>query len=118
MASIASSLAGPALEGGDVRITGASDRLLALKKARLAGGATSNAKVEEAAQDFEAQFLSQMLENMYSTVEVNPDFGGGQGEEIYRSLLVNEYGKLIARTGGIGVADHVKKELLRLQEKH
>lgn len=113
MASIASIAA---LEGGDVRISSASDRLEALKKARLAGGAASKTKLEEAAQDFEAQFLSQMLENMFSTVEVNPDFGGGQGEEVYRSLLINEYGKIIARTGGIGVADHVKKELLRLQE--
>lgn len=84
----------------------------------IGGGdaAARNAKIDAAAQDFEAVFLAQMMEHMFSTLEVNPLFGGGEGEETFRSLLVDEYGKLMARAGGIGIADHVKRELLRLQE--
>ncbi len=79
-------------------------------------GAMNMAKIDKTAQEFEAQFIAQMLENMFSTVETNPVLGGGEGEEMYRSLMVDEYGKLLARSGGIGVADHVKREMLRLQE--
>jgi Rod binding domain-containing protein len=43
-------------------------------------------------------------------------FGGGKGEEMYRSLLVEEYGKTIAKAGGVGIADQVKAEMLKLQE--
>lgn len=87
-----------------------------LHKAKTAAKGLSAEKVDEVAQEFEAQFISQMLGNMFSTVEPNSVFGGGQAEETYRSFLVDEYGKLIARAGGIGVADHIKRELLRLQE--
>jgi Rod binding domain-containing protein len=43
-------------------------------------------------------------------------FGGGQGEKVFRSLLFQEYGKQTAKAGGIGIADMVQKEILRLQE--
>lgn len=68
------------------------------------------------AQDFEAFFLSQMFEHMFSGVEADPMFGGGQGEEVFRSMLFQEYGKSVARQGGIGLADMVQKEMLKLQE--
>lgn len=93
-----------------------SARIQELGKARGASRGLSADKIDQTAQEFEAQFISQMLENMFSTVETNPVLGGGEGEEMYRSLMVDEYGKLLARAGGIGVADHVKRELLRLQE--
>lgn len=91
-------------------------RIHDLGKARGAAKSLSAGKIDEAAQEFEAQFISQMLENMFSTIETNPELGGGEGEDMYRSLMVDEYGKLLARAGGIGVADHVKRELLRIQE--
>jgi peptidoglycan hydrolase FlgJ len=104
------------MEGLDtMRISNASGRLEGLKKSKGLSRARE-AQIDEAAQEFEAQFIAQMMENMFATVEVNPETGGGSAEEIYRSLLVNEYGKLIARTGGVGVADHVKREMIKLQE--
>ena len=53
---------------------------------------------------------------MFATIPTNDEFGGGESEKIYESMMVSEYGKLIARTGGIGLADHVKREMIRLQE--
>lgn len=76
----------------------------------------SLAKIEEVAQDFEAVFLGQMLEHMFSGIKTNEEFGGGEGEEMFRSLLVDEYGKAMSRAGGIGVAGYVKDQMLKLQE--
>ncbi len=68
------------------------------------------------AEDFEALFLSQMLQHMFAGVRTDGPFGGGHAETIYRSMLANEYGKLISRTGGVGIADAVQREILKLQE--
>ena len=31
-------------------------------------------------------------------------------------MMVQEYGKAIARSGGIGIADSVQREILKMQE--
>ncbi len=77
---------------------------------------TDLAKVREKAQEFEALFLSQMLQPMFADIRAEEPFGGGPSEEIWRSMLVDEYGKGIARAGGIGIADRVMGEMLRAQE--
>jgi Rod binding domain-containing protein len=43
-------------------------------------------------------------------------FGGGQSEKIFRSMMVDEYGKAIAQAGGVGIADAVQREILKMQE--
>lgn len=73
-------------------------------------------KIDATAKDFEAQFITQMLSTMFSTVEPNEELGGGDAEEVYQSMLQNEYGKIIARTGGVGVADQVKQIMIKQQE--
>ena len=105
-----------ALEGVDtMRIANSEGKLSSFR--RLGGAPRASAeKIDEVAQAFEGQFIAQMMQNMFSTVSVDEEFGGGEAEEIYRSMVVDEYGKLIARTGGIGIADHVKREMIRLQE--
>lgn len=73
-------------------------------------------KIEEAAQDFEAMFISEMMKPMFEGIETAAPFGGGKGEEIFRSLMLQEYGKEMAKTGQLGIAEHVKQELIRIQE--
>jgi flagellar protein FlgJ len=73
-------------------------------------------KAAQAAKDFEAVFITEMLKPMFSMIEVDETFGGGKGEEVFRDFMVQEYGKMITKQGGIGIAAHVKAELLRLQE--
>ncbi len=69
------------------------------------------------AEEFEAVFLSQMLTPMFEGLETPEMFGGGSyAEDVYKSMMVDEYGKLLAKTGGIGLADHIRRELLTLQE--
>lgn len=74
------------------------------------------AEAKETAVSFEALFLSQMFEHMTSGLDVDPTFGGGPGEKAFRSLLDNEYATSIAKAGGIGVAEPIYREILKLQE--
>ena len=73
-------------------------------------------KLEAAAEDFEAVFLAEMMKPMFETVKVDETFGGGKGEEVFRSFLVQEYGKILASTGKVGISDHVKQALIDIQE--
>jgi len=75
------------------------------------------AALKKTGQDFEAMFLSQMLGHMFAGIKSDGMFGGGQAEEMYRSLMVDEYGKAIVKSGGIGVADQVVRSvMLQFQE--
>jgi len=76
------------------------------------------AAAQKAAQNFEAYFLQQSFESMFEGIGTDTLFGGGQAETIYRSLLFQEYGKIAARTGGIGIAAAVQREILRQQGAH
>ena len=81
-----------------------------------AGANGNRAKIREAAQEFESVFLGEMLRPVFDQLETDDLFGGGSGERMYRSLLVQEYGRAIARTGAVGVAEAVEREMLKLQE--
>ena len=37
-------------------------------------------------------------------------------KSIFRSLMIDQYSKTIADQGGFGLADPVKREILRMQE--
>jgi Rod binding domain-containing protein len=43
-------------------------------------------------------------------------FGGGYAEEMWRSMLTQEYGKEIAKRGGFGIADSVMAAMIKAQE--
>lgn len=85
--------------------------------AALAAQAKNAEAIDRAAREFEEVFLGEMLKPMFEGVtEPNPVFGGGKGEEIFSGMMVQEYAKTIAARGGIGIADMVKAEMLRIQE--
>jgi flagellar protein FlgJ len=59
-----------------------------------------------AAEAFEAAFLAEMLK--HSGINAMPSaFGGGAGEEAFASFLTEEYARLLAERGGIGIAEQV-----------
>jgi Rod binding domain-containing protein len=97
------------------------DAARALAQVKAPAGATPGAKPDNAAmrktaEEFESFFLSQTLESMFAGVNADPVFGGGSGETVFRSLMLQEYGKVAARSGGVGIADSVYREMIRLQE--
>lgn len=71
-------------------------------------------RIDKAARDFEAVFLAEMMKPMFEGLSTDPPFGGGKAEEIFRGILLQEYGKNIASTQSIGIADHVKAALLKM----
>jgi Rod binding domain-containing protein len=70
----------------------------------------------KAAENFEAFFLAQSLDSMFAGIDSDSLFGGGSSENVYRSLLNQEYAKVAAKSGGVGIADEVQREILRMQE--
>jgi Rod binding domain-containing protein len=81
-----------------------------------AQGAQNPSGAQKVAQDFEAFFLAQAMDAMFAGIESDKLFGAGSGENVYRSLLSQEYAKVAAKSGGTGIADAVQREILRLQE--
>lgn len=79
-------------------------------------GGDRRQEIRKVAESFEAMFLNEMFGQMWASVPVDETFGGGHAEEVFRGVLVDEYGKLTARSGGLGIADAVERELIRMQE--
>lgn len=102
----------------DVRILEQGNRIAEMKRTERAmkAKAASPEQMDKAAEEFEAVFLSQMLQHMFAGVDMSPGVEDTAGKDIYESMLIDEYAKLMSRSGGIGVADHVKREMLKMQE--
>ena len=82
------------------------------KRAPTIGGSTNLATTTKAASDFETFFASQMLEQMFQDVKTDSLFGGGHGEEMFRSVLLDSYAKQIGAKGSLGIAKQVMHSLM------
>jgi len=89
--------------------------LTAAPAAATAADLARRGKIKQTAQDFEASFLSVMMQQMFAGVSSDGPFGGGQGEAMFRSVLTDAMAKQVVRTGGIGVGAAVEREMLKLQ---
>lgn len=68
-------------------------------------------QLRQVAQDFEAIFMKQLLDSMRSTL--NPEnrlIDTGMAGEFYEDMLYDEYAQVMAKTGGIGLADMIVKQ--------
>jgi peptidoglycan hydrolase FlgJ len=72
-------------------------------------------QIHQTAQKFEASFLTSMLQTMFKSVTTAPPFGGGPGEDMWKSFLAEAMAKDMARRGGVGVANSVEREMLKMQ---
>jgi Rod binding domain-containing protein len=77
--------------------------------------ASAPPELRRAAQEFEGVFLSQVLGDLNVSF-TTPGLGGSQGESPFASMLRDEYARIMGRSGGIGGADAVMRELLHAQE--
>lgn len=78
--------------------------------------ADPNAELRHVAEEFEAVFLAQMMAPMFEGLQTDGLGGGGMGEEIFRPLLIEQYAAALSQAGGVGIADSIVRELMRLQE--
>ena len=76
----------------------------------------ANAQAWKTAQDFESSFLSTMTQTMFEGIKTDGVFGGGQGEEMFRSLMIDKYADGLVQQGGFGLAASIKAQMLKMQE--
>lgn len=81
-------------------------------------GALDPDGARKAASQFESVFISQFLGSMFEGISTDGPFGGGQGEAMFRSLMLDQYGKEIESRGGFGLSAAITKQLLAAQEAH
>jgi Rod binding domain-containing protein len=74
------------------------------------------AKAKSSAQDFEAMFLNSMFQHMFTGLNGDGPMGGAGATGVWRSMLVDQYSKTVAKSGGIGIADQVYRSLIAHQE--
>jgi len=90
----------------------------AMVRAKAGLNAQKMKEVNEAAKNFEGMFISEMMSHMFETSPVDSEFGGGQAEETWRGMMVEEYSKKIVASGGLGMSDAIKAQMIAMQEEH
>ena len=72
-------------------------------------------QIEVAAKQFEAAFIAQMLGAMFQGGETSAPFGGGAGEDAFKSFLTDAFAKSMAKSGGVGLSKDLARERLKMQ---
>jgi Rod binding domain-containing protein len=85
-------------------------------KLQAMGRGVTPEKAKEVGREFEAMFLSQMLQPMFESVKTDGMFGGGHGEDSFKGFLVDEYAKSMARQGSLGIADMISKQVMEYSQ--
>ncbi|MCJ2043910.1 rod-binding protein [Methylobacterium sp. J-078] len=77
----------------------------------------AEAKARKASTDFESMFLEQSLDRLAQSEGTDGPLGeNGTGGGVYRSMLTKEYAAQIVKSGGVGIADGVFREMMKMQE--
>ena len=98
------------------QLTAVSQPTAAVAKNASAGADNVRTAARKAAEEFESVFLTTLLESMFAGIKTDGPTGGGNSEKTYRSMMLGEYAKEMASNGGLGIADHVYREILAAQE--
>ena len=77
----------------------------------------ATARMHETAEAFEASFLAQMLKPMFEGLSTDGPFGGGEAEATWRGFMIESMAGQTVKAGGIGLADQVMAQMLRMQEQ-
>ena len=95
---------------------GAAEKARQLQRQSARAGGLSEKQRQQAkkvAQDFEGMFIGMMVKTMHETVGKDKLTGGGHGEDMYRSMLDQEYVAAAVKRGGFGLAKQIEKDIIR-----
>jgi flagellar protein FlgJ len=100
----------------------AADKARLLQRLNVSRGAALTEKqriqAKKVSQDFEALFVGMMMKSMRGTVGKDQLTGGGHGEDVYRSMLDQEYANVsVKRGGGLGIAKIIEKDIIRQESR-
>ena len=82
-----------------------------------AKGKGDEAKLREAANEFEAIFIQQMLKTMCKTSLESEFIKKSEGEKIFRSMLDEQYAIISAKSGSLGLGEMIFQQLRSNLEK-
>lgn len=72
-------------------------------------------EIQRVGREFESMFLSEMLRPMFEGLDTDGLGGGGEGEQMFRPMLIDRYAQSLSQSGGVGIAESIMRELTRLQ---
>lgn len=97
------------LNSSDITSAKTQQAAVALKASK------GNAAAEKASKEFESVYVSEFLKNIFPK-ESDKLFGGKEGEDAFKSFLIDEYAKSVVNQGGFGIAKQVYNQLIKTQE--
>ena len=68
-------------------------------------------QLRESCKEMESLFVSQLLKEMRATIPKSGFIDGGNAEDIYTSMLDEQYAKEIAQNGSLGLAETLYRQL-------
>ena len=86
-----------------------------LKTSDTENQAVQDKKLMDACAGFEAMFMNLMYSKMRDTVPEDSLFGNSNSDKILQSMLDTEQMNQAAKSGGVGLADMLYKQLSRQQ---
>lgn len=85
--------------------------------AHLGKSAEPSPALRKQAKDLEGVFLNTLMKEVFSSIKTDEkSFGGGFAEETWRGMQAEQYADAMAQNGGIGLADQLTGDLMKLQE--
>ncbi|MBS1183795.1 MAG: chemotactic signal-response protein CheL [Proteobacteria bacterium] len=74
-------------------------------------------KAHAVAADFEAVYVADAFKAMFKDISVDPLTGtSNTSNETWRDMLLDQYAQDFVKKGGIGLADGIAAELIKIQE--
>jgi flagellar protein FlgJ len=89
-----------------------ADAATELKK-KSSSADKNNQAAKKVAREFESLMVNEMIKSMRATTGKDPLTSGGRGEEIYQSMLDQEYAQAIANQGTVGLARYIEQQLIK-----
>lgn len=86
-----------------------------MQKGERMSASGENAAAKKVSKEFESLFIGMMLKSMRETTGKDKITNGGHGEELYRSMLDQEYAKALTERGGVGLATIFEQLLAKPQ---
>jgi Rod binding domain-containing protein len=89
--------------------------MLSHPNAITAGSPGYSAALMKEAKKLEGVFLNTLTSEMFSSIKTDGEFGGGFGEQTWRSMQAEQLANQISESGGIGLAENITRSLLDAQ---
>ena len=96
-----------------IGLPGADAQALQARAEKASGSANKGSEGKEAATQFEALLMQQMMQSMWKTIPTKDSLLGSKDEETYRDMYNEFLAKDIAKGRGMGIKEVIERELTK-----